>query len=791
MTLYYLRYNNYYNRLIKREESVVDYLPYLIRSQTGVWNWNPADGVDTEVIMAQWTYDTPDYLVVADDEDNIVSRWFVVDADYLLKSQYRVRLHRDVIADNYTSVMNSVCFVEKGYVNGSNPLIFNKENMGFNQIKTAEKLLTNNLKTPWLVLYLSRYHTNEEGGYEYNTFSGSFIDEENATNTDYVLDSLSDYKYYQFSAESGSNYYEYIRDNDVEFNVRYRRWSNDTGSTTIGMDLNITNSGTTSTYNSGVPSDAPLYPYNRSASISNATTYWNNMLTTYKTGDSTSSSDGLPINTYTSLGNEEGASILNTESGKTIRVGSTIYRIVVTTDYEYAGVVQQVAVAQGSSLYNTILSNSYGPAGITTTGYTIPTPRIEWGHYTYRIQISFVETNITDSPIQYNIPYTGSVTTDSAYEIIATPYYDVQFVDGTLSFQHIGRIGLQWFQDIINRYNAAGWAYDLQLVPYCSVDTSNISAFNTVYLTQKSGDETLYYAVAFKLPSASFSATYYTSLPDINTDNKISNETQLYRFVSPNGVGEYEFSPSKNGGFTGFEIDCTLIPFNPYIKINPIFGGLYGADFNDYRGLILGGDFSMPILNNSWSTYALNNKNYQAIFDRQIQSQEYSNKYAMISDIVGAASGAIGGAVSGGMSGPGGAIAGGLASAAGGVADVVINQKLRSEQLSLQKDVFGMELGTVKARADSLSRGAVYNVNNKYFPYVEYYTCTDTELEALEYKLQYTGMTVGVIGVLQTYINPSAEWTYVQAKVIDIDIEDDAHMASTINTELQGGVRIV
>ena len=101
-----------------------------------------------------------------------------------------------------------------------------------------------------------------------------------------------------------------------------------------------------------------------------------------------------------------------------------------------------------------------------------------------------------------------------------------------------------------------------------------------------------------------------------------------------------------------------------------------------------------------------------------------------------------------------------------------------------------MELGTVKARADSLTRGATYNINNKYFPYIEYYTCTDQELNALMNKIKYNGMTIGVIGKIEDYIDYSADWTYIQARVIDIDIEDDTHMANTINGELQGGVRI-
>ena len=51
-------------------------------------------------------------------------------------------------------------------------------------------------------------------------------------------------------------------------------------------------------------------------------------------------------------------------------------------------------------------------------------------------------------------------------------------------------------------------------------------------------------------------------------------------------------------------------PYQPYIHLNPNFGSLYGEDFNDARGLILGGDFSIATLSNEWKNYETQNKNY-------------------------------------------------------------------------------------------------------------------------------------------------------------------------------------
>ena len=145
--------------------------------------------------------------------------------------------------------------------------------------------------------------------------------------------------------------------------------------------------------------------------------------------------------------------------------------------------------------------------------------------------------------------------------------------------------------------------------------------------------------------------------------------------------------------------------------------------------------------------------------------------------------------MAGGMAfGPAGAVVGGAASLVGGVADTIGSQMMFREGIDRQKDVFDMELGTIKARANTLTRGTSYNVNNKYFPYIEYFTCTDEELEAFQYKLEYTGMTVGVIGRTEDYVSQQ-QTSYFKGQLIEIDIVDDSHMAMEIAKNLQGGVR--
>ena len=794
--LYFYNYNNAYNKIVRKKNTLADYQQFQIGSTLQNINFNPNDGITAEHII-NWNNDIPDYMIVGDGGE-IVSRWFVMEAQRTRGGQLRLSLLRDVLADNYDAVLNSKCFVQKGYVPNSSPLIFNNENMGFNQIKQSETLLTNKLNTPWIVLYLSRYHSDESGSYAYNEFTGEFIDEADQNTADYELDSLSDYKYYHYSqpavdAGTGERY-QYAPDNDIIFHSYVQKLRNDNTTEYLYSHNDIKKDGVKTSYGGlSFSSTYPIWTGNGwtpvgTMSLEQSTATWNRLMTYYKKGD-TVDSNGLPINSYSGLGSQDGATILTQESGKTIRVGDKVYRIVVNTHSEYE-FFHSSNISSSSELGQQIIQECFTKFGVSTSGRTLDIG-IEWGFYSYWTTIEFQETQLASKGIQYDIKYEGAVTTDSVYEIIATPYKDITFISDGAPFQHSGKIALQWFQDIINRYNGAGWAYDIQLVPYVpqQFDVTNITNLDKIYCYTGSGADRINYAVGFRLPTASFQLDYDLTLPNINNNNKISNETQLYRLVSPNGVGEYQFSPSKNGGFTGFEVDCTLIPFNPYIKINPRFGWLYGTDFNDFRGLILGGDFSLPILNNSWTTYQLNNKYYQDIFNRKIENQEYNNKWQLASNIAGAVSGAAGGAAMGGMiSGPVGAVAGGLLSAAGGITDVIAGQAMFREGIDYQKDMFGYELGTIKARAESLTRTTAYNINNKYFPYVEYYNCTDKERQALEDKIKYNGMTVGVIGTLSEYLNPN-ETSFFQGQLIEIDIKDDAHTAHEIARELQEGRR--
>lgn len=172
MDLYFLKYNNYYNHTYKKENLLVDYLPFRIGEVEDCELWNPGDGIRTsQVFDYNPIKEFPDYMVVAEGTE-IYSRWFVIDGDRLRNGQYRVSLLRDVIADNIEAILTSPMFVERALLKENDNLIFNSENITVNQIKTNETLIKDNTGVPWIVGYLNRSYAGGkiEGNMEITPF---------------------------------------------------------------------------------------------------------------------------------------------------------------------------------------------------------------------------------------------------------------------------------------------------------------------------------------------------------------------------------------------------------------------------------------------------------------------------------------------------------------------------------------------------------------------------------------------------------------------------------------------
>ena len=295
--------------------------------------------------------------------------------------------------------------------------------------------------------------------------------------------------------------------------------------------------------------------------------------------------------------------------------------------------------------------------------------------------------------------------------------------------------------------------------------------------------------------SNSFSVALDYSLT-LNESMKIDSQTDLYRLVSPNYQGSFDFNVAKNGGaVNGFIADCTYKPYTPYIKVSPNFAWLYGTNFGDCRGLICGGDFSIGFLQDAWENFQLNNKNYQNIFNREIQNldvaQSIQRTQQYLSGGLNIVRDTIAGGVGGGLAtgSPYGAIAGavvgGIGSGIGYGVDMNLMDKNIQEQRQFAIDKYKMQLGNIQALPYTLTKVGAFNINSKVFPFLEYYTCSETEKEALRMKIQYEGMTVGIVDHLGNYMGGG----YIQADLIRNEaIIEDSHLLDDVYIELTKGV---
>ena len=407
--------------------------------------------------------------------------------------------------------------------------------------------------------------------------------------------------------------------------------------------------------------------------------------------------------------------------------------------------------------------------------------------FRYKIKLEVLS---PEKGFSYTIPADRPHLNDAPYDLFCMPYGTYNNLGSKELYMKVATAAMTALN-----VGAGAELYDVQLLPFSpalSTTTTDIKDSASKVIGK------IYWAT-----ESSFSKTILLDQPIGVENKKIDHICNKYRLVSPNYAGQFEFTAAANDGISGFKVDCTYMPINPYIRVAPLFGGLYGKEFNDARGLICGGDFSLPVVNDAWVSYQQNNKNYQAIFDRQISNMEFNNDISRTMDrinaVTGTISGATSGAMAGSMAGPWGAVAGAVvgtaASGIAGITDMTINESIRQENMSYTKDRFTLSLGNIQAQPYSLSKTTAFTANNKIFPILEYYTCSEREKLAVASQIAQYSMNVGIIGTLKEFLSNSWSYKDIQARkyirgvFTNIKgINDDFHLLNTINQELSRGI---
>lgn len=439
-----------------------------------------------------------------------------------------------------------------------------------------------------------------------------------------------------------------------------------------------------------------------------------------------------------------------------------------------------------------------------------------------------IEYTTLDGTYKVTIPKSIKCTNGCPYAIFYMPYEGFSWYEDSTHTNRIFQpkeVSYGLAGEISRQFSGAGVLLDLQVLPFCpQINIGYEGGYRSGYvptfklLIQKEvsggGTETAGY-IGLIDTAPHTSGTIYkqeggTGTPLTNekleitvADVKKDSSTQMARIVSPNGNGIWEFVPAKqvyaDGEKTYFKFCMTCKPYQPFIKVEPSFGRLYGTNYQDSRGMICTGDFSLPQVSNAWTTYQIQNKNYEGMFNRQIESLDLQQKWAGRTDIAnaitGTVSGVAGGALSGSMMGGGpGAIAGGIiggaASIAGGVMDVYANKELRADQRDAAIDQHNMALGNIRAMPSTVTKLGSVLADQPLVPYLEIYDCTDKEKENFDKYLSVRSFTINRYGKFSDYVKPTGR-TFLKGTFVRLKgVSDDSHYLAAIADEVKQGFYI-
>lgn len=787
-TLYLYTYNNYYNRRVKKEDTLNDYgVP--LYSETASLNFNPNDGVNTTYIAGRAgnPYSgKADYAIYCEDNFNITSRWFIIEQTRTLKNQYRCTLRRDVVVDYYNDIINAPSFIEKATLPQDSPFIFNEEGITVNEIKKEQTLIKDSTDVGWIVGYYSKETTNDK-------LKGTIAKNDTVPGAIKITTPIEQWEYYQYQT---APYYGSLI--DAEYWINYKK-----------VPGNSYNKRYKSKYIDGytfeqtglvsIPdSSLKLFEY-MSSEVKNA---YQSKLSTLKTQIKAFA----PYEENNNIANYDGKFILDSDN--------KLWSITVNRIADRENVTEITA----GSMFNT-LSEVVNDLPNNVLFNKIPNDK-SFQLWTKNTSYSISITAVTDKGYKWDFNnYNGDTalprmtTEDAQYNIFAIPYGSIR-VDVTnpvISFNTFDKDqAMLVANSIMKTIGTDEEFYDLQLLPYCP-DQSIIHGFNSIQLTNTSqygliqdtaAAITTNVGVIVHIKSASASSSFYKKnyVTSKVNNRKLSNEVEKFRLCSPNFSSYFDFKlpqVSTTNSVDRFYLTMRLKPYTPYIKIAPQFDVLYGNNYQDARGLILSGDFSLDQVNDAWKTYQLQNKNYQNIFDREIDNMQVTRKFQRIEQIAGATVGALSaGLNAGAITGNAGFGAGaGAASTIGGIVDYHISEAMYNEALDYKKDLFGYQLGNIRALPRTLTKVSAYNADNTIFPTIEYYSCSEEEKKAVANKVAYNGMSVGIIGKISDYIYNSWNYEditdkgYIKAQVIRLEnIADDTHLLNAIAEEIYKGV---
>lgn len=827
-------FSNYQNRTIRKAATPAEYAAlasdylYITDSENLTFlnvNFMQNDGVSTtQVVNVGFSGPEPDYCVVFSGNDPtaecVVSRWFIMEIKETRGKQRELTLRRDLIADYYEELKTADVFVERGICSDSDPLILNDEGMLLNKIKKSEYLLKDKTRTAWIV------------GYMNSPNAAIHVEKSISAPKQYLTIS-------QLSTQTGipeATLNKLFNGQQVQTMVGY--WSFISRCNIFRSALSI------------APHEAQIEGYiNQECTQGMGYSTTSQRLSQMLTGQLVN-----PLSNFNAVAWKTISNGLLTQSASDLKTAFTAETGAesdwITSDQYYALMSIGKVIQYDGDFYEFSLERSepellYPPKKLVSANSTFAAALTAASNPTeltiinkfpasaeFRVAGRFAKLTLnktlwsaTSMAVDIGGPSRATLK-EKPYQMFCMPYdellvdymYDPgggddPYIVTEPSFPEYTRAVAGSLQLM-----SSNLVYDLQLLPYCPF-RSAIKAGNKITLEGLTESVDYDWIIADpngarahagiilypETDSATFSIkkTYV-----VDTNKKYDSNAKMLRLCSPNYQGSFDFNVAKNNGVSSFVVNFTYKPFSPFIRIAPDFKSLYGTEFGDQRGLLCGGNYSLTNMEDHWFSYQLNNKNYQNIFNREIQSLDLAQSIEMRDAKIGAYVGTLQGGVSGAQAGlmttgsPYGAIAGAAigtgASIVGGAIDVNTTAKLQKDRRELAVDKYNYQLGNIKALPNTLTKIDSFDISSKVWPFVEEYGPTEEEKALFLERMRLQSYTIMRIEKLENQMTTPPpldveQLHYVKAQLIRTQnnlLNIDAHQWDEIYAELYKGVYI-
>lgn len=269
---------------------------------------------------------------------------------------------------------------------------------------------------------------------------------------------------------------------------------------------------------------------------------------------------------------------------------------------------------------------------------------------------------------------------------------------------------------------------------------------------------------------------FYTGPADLADLTGINKECDTIKIVSPSRASQYLFRPYNNDGIMEFKTKITLRPYNTIIYVRPSTKGLLMYDYDDKDCLIISEDFSLTAVTSEWTNYIYNNRNYNDVFERQIQGREFERTWERKIEEAQKKSDEW---TSRNISAQKASVYTGnlpvISSVAGAIGtafqdqtylqmaqiDRQYNEALYQEGMQISRDLFNLQLENIQSQP--LVPSKITTLDAKLLPgvYLEYYSTNPTELQAINDFYRFNGNRIDAYGTFNQYWG----W-FVRGKII-------------------------